>query len=75
MTQRDGTVTARVGNARFGGEVRRLTDEPLGTPRYLWKLWTGFPAGNSGIADDETNAVCALVHALDHDEGAGPCTG
>jgi hypothetical protein len=73
MTDRgpNDVVVDRFGNARFGGEVRRLADVPLGEARWLWKLWTGFPAGASGVAADRTNALCALIHALDPDEGAG----
>lgn len=56
-------ASVRYGNARWGGVIRPQAD---GT--YLWKLWTGFPGGNSGVADTELDAIEALRHALAPDE-------
>lgn len=53
----------RYGNARWGGNIRQLPDG-----RWLWKLWTGFPGGNSGVADTELDAIEALRHALAPDD-------
>lgn len=61
----------RWGTVHRGGEVCRVADEPLGTPRWRWTLWTAASAeGNGGEADDKTAAMMSLIHALDPDEGA-----
>lgn len=62
----------RWGTAHRGGEVKMVASD-LGEfgIAYRWTVWTAIGAeGNGGESVTHVDAMEALIHALDPDEGA-----